>query len=87
MDALLSPVPMTVIVVLYLYGQLRTLIGWDGTWRGMSMLVLFGEMLWLAYANGSENGLVLASLVLGCLVGLVLLAAMHLVRVFLRRIH
>ncbi len=87
MDAFLAPVPMTVIVVLYVYGQLRSLIGWEGTWRGLSMLVLFGELLWIAYANGSEDGLVLASFVLGCLAGLVILAALHLVRVLLRRIH
>jgi len=87
LDAFLSPVPMAVVVVLYVYGQLRSLIGWNGTWRGLSLLILFGELLWLAYTNGSEDGLVTASVVLGCAVGLAFLSVMHLIRVLLRSLH
>jgi len=87
LEAFLSPLPMAVTVVLYVYGQLRSLIGWNGIWRGLSLVVLFGELLWLAYTNGSEDGLVTASVVLGCAVGLVLLSAMHLIRVLLRSLH
>ena len=86
MDAVLSPVPMAVIVVLYVYAQLRSLIDWDGAWRAGSLAVLFGELLWLAYTVGSHADLVLAAVVLGCMVGLVSIAAVALVRLLVKAI-
>lgn len=87
MDALLSPVPMTVIVVLYAYAQLRSLMSWEGGWRTVSLVVLFGELIWLALTVGSKTEFVLASLVLGCAVGLGTLFAAFLVRVVLNAAH
>ena len=87
LDTLLSPATMSVVVVLYAYDQLQSLIGWTGTWRGLSLLILLGELLWVAYTNGSHNGLMTASVVLGCAIGLALLAAMQLTRALLRSLH
>jgi hypothetical protein len=86
MDVVLSPVPMAVIVVLYGYAQLRSLIDWDGAWRAGSLVVVFGELLWLAYTVGSHTDLVLASVVLGCMAGLVSIVAVTLVRLLVKAI-
>jgi hypothetical protein len=87
MDAILSPVPMTVIVVLYAYAQLRSLIGWEGGWRTLSLTVLFGELLWLAFTVGSKTDFFLASIVLGCMTGLAVFAVAFLVRLALKSVH
>jgi hypothetical protein len=78
---------MTVVVVLYAYDQLQSLIGWTGTWRGLSLTILLGELVWVAYTNGSHNGPMTASVVLGCAIGLAFLAAMHCTRALLRSLH
>ena len=87
MDAVLSPVPMAVVVVLYAYAQARSLIDWDGGWRAMSLVVLFGELLWLAYTVGSRSDLVTASLVLGCAVGLASILVLLLARILDKSLH
>jgi hypothetical protein len=87
LDTLLSPATMAVVVVLYAYDQLQSLIGWTGAWRGLSLLILLGELFWVAYTNGSHNGPMTAAVVLGCAIGLALLAAMHFTRALLRSLH
>jgi hypothetical protein len=84
MDAILSPVPMAVIVVLYVYAQLRSLIAWDGGWRALSLVVMFCELIWLAYTVGSQTDFVTASLVLGCAMGLGVFVVALLVRLALQ---